>query len=48
MVILHDAINTIQNRVFVIFIKKKQKPPSFKKKQKKTIKKQQKNMWIVF
>jgi len=34
MVILHDAIKTIQNSVFVFFPKKERKPVSFKKKQK--------------
>jgi len=37
MVILHDAIKTIQNRVFVFFLKKEQKPVSFQKTQKKRI-----------
>jgi len=32
MVILHDAIKTIQNSVFVFFSKKEQKPVSLKKK----------------
>jgi len=34
MVILHNAIKTIQNRVFVLFLKKEQNPVSFKKKTK--------------
>jgi len=38
MVILHDAIKTIQNSVFVFFSKKEQKPDSLKKQQKKRIK----------
>jgi len=37
---LHDAIKTIQNRVFVFFLKKKeQKLVAFKKKTKISIKK---------
>jgi len=32
MVILHDAIKTIQNSVFVFFPKKDEKPVSFQKK----------------
>jgi len=31
MVILHDAIKTIQNGVFAFFLKKEQKPVSFQK-----------------
>ena len=40
MVILHDAIKTIQNSVF--FLKKEQKPVSLKKNKKNGLKKQQK------
>ena len=36
MVTVHDAINTIQNRVFVIFIKKRTKTCFFSKNNKKT------------
>ena len=39
MVILYDAIQTIQNSVFVFFLKKEQRPVSFQKKKKKRIKK---------
>ena len=35
MVILHDALKTIQNRVFMFFLKKEQKPVSFQKTQKR-------------
>ena len=45
MVILHDAIKTIQNSVFAFFTKKRTKT-CFLKKQKTRIKKQ--NMWIDF
>jgi len=38
MVILHDAIKTIQNRVFVFFfLKKEQKAISFQKNEEKRI-----------
>ena len=47
MVILHDAINTIKNRVFVIFIKKK-KTLSFKKKQKNGLKNNKKTCELFF
>jgi len=35
MVILHIAIKTIQNGIFVFFLKKEQKPASLKKNPKK-------------
>jgi len=37
VVILHDAIKTIPNGVFVFFLKKEQKLVSFEKKQKNRI-----------
>jgi len=46
VVVLHDAIKTIQNGVFVLF-QKKQKPVSFKKN-KKRIKKTQKNRRVGY
>jgi len=39
MVILHDAIKTIQNRVYVIYLNKEQKPVSFQKTKKTGFKK---------
>jgi len=36
VVILHDEIKTLQNGVFVLFLKKEPKPVSFKKTTKKT------------
>jgi len=38
-VILHDAIKTIQNRVFVFFSNKRTKPVSFQKNEENRIKK---------
>ena len=39
MVILYDAIQTIQNSVFVFFLKKEQRPVSFQKTRKNGLKK---------
>jgi len=44
MVILHDAIKTSQNSVFVIFLKQEQKRVSLKKNKKPGSKQKQKNM----
>jgi len=44
MVILHDAIKTIQNRFLCFFLKKEQKPVSFPKYQKNGLKKTKKYM----
>jgi len=40
MMILHDEIKTIQNRAFVLFIKKEEKSVSIQKTQKTELKKQ--------
>jgi len=48
MVILHDAIKTIQNRVFAFFSKTRTKDYFFSKKQKNGFKKNKKPLWIVF
>jgi len=37
MMILYDAIKTIQNRVFVFFLKKEQKPIYLKKQTKEKV-----------
>jgi len=47
MVILHDAIKTIQNSFFAIFLKKEQNLFLFEKPKKTDLKKQ-KNMRIFF
>jgi len=48
MVILHDAINTIQNRVFVIFIKKNKNLLLLKKNKKKRLKNNKKTCELFF
>jgi len=44
MVIVHDAIKTIQNGVFPIFLKRERKPVSFLKTPKKHFFKQKKQV----